>query len=125
MKNNVQEIRAKIDPIFKIWSESTDEKDFIKNLNDNGYNNIVTSQTENAKVLPNSIVFTPEDDPSDYSFYTPDGDKLIPITMENIYDLEPLEKEDEGDLGYGYWNVDTLVKYFEDFSSVTLSIVLK
>ena len=114
-------IQLKIDKVFKLWLEQKSDEDFFNKLKENGYEYVLISECFDKETLADSIVFTPEDDPLDNSYYTPDGDNLQPIFMEKIHSTDYLEEDDD----VRFWNIKTLKEYCKDFTDCIFSIKLK
>lgn len=115
-------VQSKVDPVLEMWTSAESEEHFYSMLTDAGYEFIMNSDKDKI-TLPNSLVFTPEDDPADNCYYTPDGDKLQPIFMEKVNSVEYLDEED-GEDGC-FWNVQTLREHSDDFTDCVFSIALK
>jgi len=80
-----------------------------------------------ASFLPDSLVMTCEDDPSDLCFYTEDGMHLTPIAWIDVHtgkEIDPKEvltEEGVEDEGYEYYNYKTFMEHFGLYENILLN----
>jgi hypothetical protein len=121
MMQSLKPIQNRIDPVMEMWMNCTSEEDFLNKLKESNYSFILNTESD-KQTPPNSLVFTPEDDPADRCYYTSDGNALQSVFMEKIT-MNVLEEEDLED--NMFWNVKTLRMYSNDFTEGIFSITLK
>lgn len=123
----VHERQIAVDHCLFIWSQSKSEKDFTKKLKKSKYNPILFEdirELEAPVIPPQSIVFTPEDDPADRCYYTPDGTSIVPIFHKKLRN-HAFGQGDGAFTGEGFWNIETLIDYSRGFSDGIFAVPLK
>jgi len=95
-RNNDQDPQEVIDSVLEIWMESSsDEKtsELIRRYEMAGFRVLTLSQISDERDIPSgSVVFTYQDDPSDFCYYK-QGSDMLAVSMGSFYS-ESLDEED-------------------------------
>lgn len=115
--------------LLDIWNSAytgEDNEEFRKALSDANYDYLTLDEvTQRGKFMPESFVFTLEDDPSDRAYYTEDGDGLHYIFMGNILAGGKEEEEEEYDEEIEDEEIEdaeSFIKFYAGFEDIIVNI---